>query len=298
LAKKRLKPNSFNDEMERLHRVIEKIGDDSTMDSSLKNYLVYRLVGIYEIKVYETLKRQIDEGNPYKTTYGAAILESGTTHTKYIEENIATMLKHKSWEKNNYEIKCQPHFFDVFNAVFVISSPLKENFEKLFKNNFTYFLKNLVESRNNMTHNMTDVKYTKDQLNSILQLMRIFIYAFPRVYKFVESVILDKSRKLEQDYVQTNDELTKPESKLYSSLIPLDEMVDVINKTFQRNVQNGTVKFYDKLKGFGYVITSSGEEFRINQDNLEDLVEDGDKLEFEIKFARNVKEAVCIKVIS
>ena len=87
-------------------------------------------------------------------------------------------------------------------------------------------------------------------------------------------------------------------SNLNCSLIPLDEIIDVIDKTFQRNVQNGTVKFYDKLKGFGYVITSSGEEFRINQDNLEDLVEDGDKLEFEIKFARNEKVAVCIKVIS
>ena len=298
MVKKRLKPNSFNDEIKRLHTVIEKIGDDSTMDSSLKNYLVYRLVGIYEIKVYETLKRQIDEDNPYKTTYGAAILESGTTHTYYIEENIATMLKHKSFEKNNYEIKCQPHFFDVFNAVFVISSPLKENFGKLFKNNFTYLIKNLVESRNNMTHNMTDVKYTKDQLNSILQLMRIFIYAFPRVYKFVESVILEKRNKLEKDYLQTNDALIEPKNKLYSSLIPLDEIIDVINQTFQRNAQNGTVEFYDELNGFGKVITSSGKKIRIIQENLEDVVEGGDKLEFEIKFTRNGPEAICIKVIS
>lgn len=295
MVKKRLKPNSFNDEMERLHTVIEKIGDDSTMDSSLKNYLVYRLVGIYEIKVYETLKRQIDEDNPYKTTYGAAILDSGTTHTKYIEENIATMLKHKSYGNVEYKIKCEPHFFNVFNAIFEINSPLKENFGKLSKNNFTYLIKNLLDSRNIMTHNMRDVTYTKNQLNSILQLMRIFLYAFPYVYKLVESVILKKHQLSEQIHLQSNEVLT---NNLNCSLIPLDEIIDVIDKTFQRNVQNGTVKFYDKLKGFGYVITSSGEEFRINQDNLEDIVEDGDKLEFEIKFARNVKEAVCIKVIS
>ena len=75
MVKKRLKPNLFNDEISRLERVIKKIGDGSTIDSSLKNYFVYRLVGIYEIKVYDTLKRQIDEDNPYKTTYGAAWLK-------------------------------------------------------------------------------------------------------------------------------------------------------------------------------------------------------------------------------
>ena len=295
MAKKRLKPNLFNDEMNRLHAVVKKIGVDPTMDSSLKNYFVYRMVGIYEIKVYDTLKRQIDAGNPYKTTYGRAILDSGTTHTKYIEENIATILKHKSYEKEEYDIKCEPHFFDVFDALFEINSPLKENFGKLSKNNFTYLIKNLLDSRNIMTHNMRDVTYTKNQLNSILQLMRIFLYAFPFVYKLVESVILKKHNHAEQIHLQSNEVLT---SNLNCSLIPLDEIIDVIDKTFQRNVQNGTVKFYDKLKGFGYVITSSGEEFRINQDNLEDLVEDGDKLEFEIKFARNEKVAVCIKVIS
>ena len=128
--------------------------------------------------------------------------------------------------------------------------------------------------------------------------MRIFIYAFPLVYKFVESVILKKRNKLEKDYLETNDALIEPKNKLYSSLIPLDEIIDVINHTFQRNVQNGTVKFYDKLNGFGKVITGSGKEIRIIQDNLEDVVEDGDKLEFEIKSTRNGPEAVCIKVIS
>jgi cold shock CspA family protein len=183
----------------------------------------------------------------------------------------------------------------VFDAIFEINSPLKENFGKLSKNNFTYLIKNVVDSRNTMTHNMRDVTYTKNQLNSILELMRIFLYAFPFVYKFVECVILKKYKLLEKIHLKSNGVLT---NKLNCSLIPLDEMIDVIDKTFQRNVQSGTVTFYDKLKGFGYVITSSGEEIRINQDNLEDMVEDGDKLEFEIKSARNGKEAVCIKVIS
>ena len=227
MVKKRLKPNLFNDEISRLERVIKKIGDGSTIDSSLKNYFVYRLVGIYEIKVYDTLKRQIDEDNPYKTTYGAAILDSGTTHTKYIEENIATMLKHKSYGNVDYKIKCEPHFFDVFNAIFEINSPLKENFGKLSKNNFTYLIKNLLDSRNIMTHNMRDVTYTKNQLNSILQLMRIFLYAFPFVYKLVESVILKKHELSEQIHLQSNEVLT---SNLNCSLIPLDEIIDVIDK--------------------------------------------------------------------
>ncbi len=295
MAKKRLKPNLFNDEMNRLHAVIEKIGDDPTMDSSLKNYFVYRLVGIYEIKVYDTLKRQIDAGNPYKTTYGRAILDSGTTHTKYIEENIATILKHKSYEKEEYDIKCEPHFFDVFDAIFEINSPLKENFEKLSKNNFTYLIKNVVDSRNTMTHNMRDIAYTKNQLNSILQLMGIFLYAFPFVYKFVECVILKKHKLLEKIHLESNDVLT---NELNCSLIPLDEMIAVINEKFQRNIQSGTVIFFNKVKGFGKVETNSGNEIFINQDHLEEIVKEGDKLEFEIKLTRNGDEAICIKVIS
>jgi len=295
LVKNKVKSNSFNDEMDRLSTIIQKLGDDSTIDVQLKNYFVYRIIGFYEYKVFDTLKRQIDEKNPYKLTYGRIILNPGTTHTGYIEETIATILKHNSYKKTDFKIKCEPHFFDVFNKLVIFDSPLKESFERKFKSNFTYLIKNLLDSRNIMTHNMTDVGYTKEELNSIFSMMKVFYYLFPYIYKFVEYVILDQDESLKKHYIECNNTIKE---ELGCSMIPLNEVIDLIIEKFQKKTQSGTVKFYDRLKGFGFVKTDSGDEVYFNQDQLPEIVEEGDKLEFEIKLEYGKKSAICIEKIT
>ncbi|MFC2110043.1 cold-shock protein [Bacteroidota bacterium] len=63
-------------------------------------------------------------------------------------------------------------------------------------------------------------------------------------------------------------------------------------------MKNGTVKFFNESKGFGF-ITEEGtnEEFFVHISGLIDEVREGDSVEFELKEGRKGMNAVDVKVI-
>lgn len=60
----------------------------------------------------------------------------------------------------------------------------------------------------------------------------------------------------------------------------------------------GTVKFFNESKGFGFVVDNeSNEEYFVHVSGLIDEIREDDKVEFELKEGRKGMNAVDVKVL-
>lgn len=59
----------------------------------------------------------------------------------------------------------------------------------------------------------------------------------------------------------------------------------------------GTVKFYNESKGFGFIITEDGEEIFVHVTGLVDKISQNDRVEFEIAQGKKGPNAVNVKLI-
>ncbi|SFA41615.1 cold-shock DNA-binding protein family [Pedobacter suwonensis] len=59
----------------------------------------------------------------------------------------------------------------------------------------------------------------------------------------------------------------------------------------------GTVKFYNETKGFGFIITENGEEIFVHITGLSDKVSQHDRVEFEVVQGKKGTNAVNVKKI-
>ena len=59
----------------------------------------------------------------------------------------------------------------------------------------------------------------------------------------------------------------------------------------------GTVKFYNESKGFGFIITEDGEEVFVHVTGLVDKISQNDRVEFEISQGKKGPNAVNVKLI-
>lgn len=59
----------------------------------------------------------------------------------------------------------------------------------------------------------------------------------------------------------------------------------------------GSVKFYNESKGFGFVVTENGEEVFVHVSGLVDKIKQNDRVEFEITQGKKGPNAVNVKRI-
>ena len=59
----------------------------------------------------------------------------------------------------------------------------------------------------------------------------------------------------------------------------------------------GTVKFYNESKGFGFIITENGEEIFVHATGLTDKINQNDRVEFEVAQGKKGPGAVNVKLI-
>jgi cold shock protein len=59
----------------------------------------------------------------------------------------------------------------------------------------------------------------------------------------------------------------------------------------------GTVKFYNESKGFGFIITEDGEEVFVHVTGLTDKISQNNRVEFEIAQGKKGPNAVNVKLI-
>ena len=63
-------------------------------------------------------------------------------------------------------------------------------------------------------------------------------------------------------------------------------------------MKNGTVKFFNGTKGFGFITEGeTNEEFFVHVSGLIDEINEGDAVEFELKEGKKGMNAVNVKVI-
>lgn len=63
-------------------------------------------------------------------------------------------------------------------------------------------------------------------------------------------------------------------------------------------MKNGTVKFFNESKGFGFVIEDgTKEEYFVHVSGLVDEIREGDAVEFDLKEGRKGLNAVDVRVI-
>ncbi|MGV6846383.1 MAG: cold-shock protein [Lutibacter sp.] len=63
-------------------------------------------------------------------------------------------------------------------------------------------------------------------------------------------------------------------------------------------MKNGTVKFFNETKGFGFITeTSSNTDYFVHISGLIDEINQGDEVEFELKEGKKGLNAVNVKVI-
>ena len=63
-------------------------------------------------------------------------------------------------------------------------------------------------------------------------------------------------------------------------------------------MQNGTVKFFNETKGFGFITEEgSNQDYFVHISGLVDEIKQGDKVEFELTEGRKGLNAVNVKVV-
>ncbi len=71
-----------------------------------------------------------------------------------------------------------------------------------------------------------------------------------------------------------------------------------INIIILYTVKNGTVKFFNESKGFGFVVEDeSKEEYFVHVSGLVDEIREGDAVEFDLKEGRKGLNAVDVRVL-
>jgi CspA family cold shock protein len=62
-------------------------------------------------------------------------------------------------------------------------------------------------------------------------------------------------------------------------------------------VKNGTVKFFNETKGFGFIVdNASGEEIFVHVSGLVDTIREGDKVTFDTERGKKGMNAINVKV--
>lgn len=64
------------------------------------------------------------------------------------------------------------------------------------------------------------------------------------------------------------------------------------------NTKKGTVKFYNSIKGFGFIKEQSGQEVFVHATGLVDKIRTGDQVQFTLETGEKGPSAINVKVIA
>jgi len=173
----------------------------------LKNYIIFRMISFFEQRIYDILVTTINElpanilfdiKGSTMTLSTEAVVDSQdasighlavlglNNNPKNIDDIIHKILQNKTKTQKTIKLKNHASFFDYFgNIIRIKNSELSKYFSDTSEGKWWKFIKNLNTSRNQMTHELTNPKYTTIELENEMRLMYILLQSFPNILKFV-----------------------------------------------------------------------------------------------------------------
>ena len=62
-------------------------------------------------------------------------------------------------------------------------------------------------------------------------------------------------------------------------------------------MQEGTVKFFNETKGFGFISPTEGDDIFVHHSGLNDQIRENDRVSFDVQDGRKGLNAINVKVI-
>ena len=300
--------NSFDEEIDRFNKIFVTLKEKSPIDSSLKNYIVYRLMTFFEYKSYDVIEQAIDGTNDNKTTYGKLVLGNGQGILKDLNQLVILILQNVISSQKDSTVKLnvetdgkdipKAKFFQLLNEVIEITSPdLKKYFDDNYNGDWYALIDQLKTRRNSMVHEMSDAEYDVAELESITDLMKIFFYAFPHILLFMMNIIpnMRRDEEIEIDIGTLDKTLNTIKAKIVSIDYFYDALqkkfdLDYIHKEFEKNKQAGVFLGWNKIKNtFGFIKRDENENLYVHKSDVTGSIKEGDKVEYLVGVGRTGK---------
>ena len=173
----------------------------------LKNYIVFRTISFFEQRIYDILVTTINELPPdilfdikgstmtlstndiidsQSASIGNLAVLGLNNSTRNIDNIINKILQNKIKTQRSIKLKNYSSFFDYFGNIIRINDPkLSKYFSETSRGKWSQFIKKLNNSRNQMTHELTNPKYNTIELENEIHLMYILLQSFPNILEFV-----------------------------------------------------------------------------------------------------------------
>ena len=314
--RKKAKPNDYDTEMERLDKIFEILDKKNQVqncekgldiDVQLKNYVIYRLVSFFDYKAADTITSAIDGSNQNSWTYGQAMLKDEQAIQKKINNFVILILQERSFksQNNDFSLNFEAEVMKFLHEVIQIINPdLKNYFEEEHESDWITFLTNIKQNRNILTHGFRDVTYSLTELKSIMNLMKIFCFAFPLVLKILIPLMYQQTmnqKEVEESLVKLNS-LGEIHAKLVDADYFLNlfyqhfdkEQFEKIQKleeeNFEKNKQSGIFLGFTS-RGFGFIQRKGNGNLFVHKSDVTGSVKKGDKVEYLLGADRKGKPA-------
>jgi cold shock CspA family protein len=298
--RKKAKPNEFDIEIERLDKIFEVLDKKTQVqncekgldiDVQLKNYVIYRLVSFFDYKAADTITSAIDGSNENSQTYGQAMLKDEQAIQKKINNFVILIFQERSFnsQNNDFSLNFEAEVMKfLYEVIQIINPDLKNYFEEEHQSNWITFLTNIKQNRNILTHEFTDVTYSLKELKSIMNLMKIFCFAFPLILKILIQLI--NQQTMNQKIIEESLVKLNLLESIHAKLVDTDSFFnlfqqhfdqEVAEKNFEKNKQSGTFKgFNPKNPSFGFIKREGDEDLFVYKTDVKGTIKEGDSVEF------------------